>query len=124
MPRHASIAGRKELDQELTNESTTSRCVEVHGTPAHAELAASRNGPLTLISLFQPLLVRQYLHNGKLHKEATYRRPSRFELFFDLGYGGVAHLLAEEAAEAAAAPGVGTWFRNVQFPVLSRGSDS
>ena len=29
-------------------------------------------------------VVRQYLHNGVLYREAHTRDPSRFELFFDL----------------------------------------
>ena len=92
--------------QDTPESSTKSHFLEVHEAKAHAELAASRTGPLGLKHLFQPVVVRQYLHNGKLYKETAYRKPSRFELFFDLAYAGLCHILGEEAAEASNGPGV------------------
>ncbi|KAM0746513.1 hypothetical protein T439DRAFT_329623 [Meredithblackwellia eburnea MCA 4105] len=49
--------------------------------------------------LFQPPVVRQWLQDGKLYREAEERIPSRFELFFDLLLVGVVHQLADTAAE-------------------------
>ena len=105
-PRPASSATDSYCGREASTSSSYSDFLEVHETAAHAELAASRRGPLSLRHLFQPLVVRQYLHKGKLYKEAAYRRPSRFELFFDLSYAGICHILSEEAAEASNGPGV------------------
>ncbi|KAE8241871.1 hypothetical protein A4X13_0g7224 [Tilletia indica] len=62
--------------------------------------------PITFGHLFKRPLVRQWLHNGKLYREEEEREPSRFELFFDLSFVGIVHLLAEGAAESATAMNV------------------
>ncbi|KAK0544380.1 hypothetical protein OC844_007470 [Tilletia horrida] len=57
--------------------------------------------PVRWSHLFKRPLIRQWLHNGKLYHEEEEREPSRFELFFDLSFVGIIHLLAEGAAESA-----------------------
>ncbi|CAD6920460.1 unnamed protein product [Tilletia controversa] len=59
--------------------------------------------PISWGHLFKRPLIRQWLHNGKLYREEDEREPSRFELFFDLSFVGIIHLLADGAAESATA---------------------
>ncbi|KAK4704700.1 hypothetical protein P7C70_g1511, partial [Phenoliferia sp. Uapishka_3] len=56
--------------------------------------------------IWKPPIVRQWLLNGRLYREAEERTPSRFELFFDLLLVGVIHQLAETAAENVSAASV------------------
>jgi hypothetical protein len=44
-------------------------------------------------------ILHQWLFNGKLYREAKERVSSRFELFFDLLFVGLAHQIAESTAE-------------------------
>lgn len=57
--------------------------------------------PVTLAHLFKRPVVRQWLYKGNLYRETDERIPSRFELFFDLMFVGIAHILADGAAEEA-----------------------
>ena len=47
--------------------------------------------------LQRPVL-RQWLQNGKVYREAGERASSRFELFFDLLFVGIVHQISEGAA--------------------------
>ncbi|KAI5480220.1 hypothetical protein MNV49_001548 [Pseudohyphozyma bogoriensis] len=49
--------------------------------------------------LFPPPVVRQWIDNGRLYREAEERAPSRYELFFDLILVGVVHQMADVASE-------------------------
>ncbi|KAK0547787.1 hypothetical protein OC846_004383 [Tilletia horrida] len=66
--------------------------------------------PITWGHLFKRPLIRQWLHNGRLYREEDEREPSRFELFFDLSFVGIVHLLADGAAESATAINVAKFF--------------
>ena len=52
------------------------------------------------IDLFlQRPVLRQWLSQGKIYREASTRQSSRFELFFDLLFVGIVHQIAEATAE-------------------------
>ncbi|WFD00129.1 hypothetical protein MYAM1_002875 [Malassezia yamatoensis] len=55
--------------------------------------------PVKWTHLFKRPVVRQWLFRGHLYREQDKRIPSRFELFFDLMFVGIAHVVAESAAE-------------------------
>lgn len=55
--------------------------------------------PVKVAHLFKRPVVRQWLFKGNLFREQDERIPSRFELFFDLMFVGIAHVVAEGAAE-------------------------
>ncbi|WFD44371.1 hypothetical protein MPSI1_003039 [Malassezia psittaci] len=55
--------------------------------------------PVKWTHLFKRPVVRQWLFRGHLYREQDKRVPSRFELFFDLMFVGIAHVVAESAAE-------------------------
>lgn len=57
--------------------------------------------PVKFSHLFKRPVVRQWIHEGLLYRETGERLPSRFELFFDLMFVGIAHVLAEGAVEQA-----------------------
>lgn len=59
--------------------------------------------PILLQHLFRRPVIRQFLHNGKLYREKFERESSRFELYFDLIFVGVAHLLADGLNESEGA---------------------
>ncbi|WFC95967.1 hypothetical protein MBRA1_002623 [Malassezia brasiliensis] len=54
--------------------------------------------PVKVTHLFKRPVVRQWLFKGNLFREQDERIPSRFELFFDLMFVGIAHVVAEGAA--------------------------
>ncbi|KAH7106753.1 hypothetical protein BKA62DRAFT_684984 [Auriculariales sp. MPI-PUGE-AT-0066] len=51
--------------------------------------------------LVRPFVVRQWLLEGKIHRERSERQQSRYELFFDLVFVAFAHHLSDAAAESA-----------------------
>lgn len=55
--------------------------------------------PLQLSHLFKRPIVRQWIHGDNLFREKDEHLPTRMELFFDLMFAGIAHLLAESALE-------------------------
>ena len=55
--------------------------------------------PIKFTHLVKRPVVRQWLHKGNLYREEDVREPSRFELFFDLMFVGIAHLVAEGSTE-------------------------
>lgn len=59
--------------------------------------------PLRLSHLFKRPIVRQWIHDDYIYREKDDHIPSRMELFFDLMFAGIAHLLAESALEDAPA---------------------
>lgn len=58
-------------------------------------------GRMFLGGLFKPFVVRQFLHNGFLYREEEERGISHFELFADLVFVAIVHILGEVAAEKA-----------------------
>lgn len=57
--------------------------------------------PVKWTHLVKRPVVRQWIHQSNLYKEKDERLPSRFELFFDLMFVGIAHVVAEGATEEA-----------------------
>lgn len=57
--------------------------------------------PVKIAHLFKRPVVRQWIHEGNVYREQDERIPSRFELFFDLMFVGIAHLVAENATSEA-----------------------
>ena len=57
--------------------------------------------PVKIAHLFKRPVVRQWIHEGSVYREQDERIPSRFELFFDLMFVGIAHLVAENATSEA-----------------------
>lgn len=57
--------------------------------------------PVKWSHLLKRPVVRQWIHEGNLYREKGERLPSRFELFFDLMFVGIAHVVAEGATEDA-----------------------
>lgn len=57
--------------------------------------------PVKFSHLVKRPVVRQWIHDGLLYREKGERLPSRFELFFDLMFVGIAHVLADGAVEQA-----------------------
>ncbi|KAH7106780.1 hypothetical protein BKA62DRAFT_611499 [Auriculariales sp. MPI-PUGE-AT-0066] len=57
--------------------------------------------PRKFRDLIRPPTVRQWLVEGKIHREQFERQQSRFELFFDLVFVAFAHHLSDAAAESA-----------------------
>ncbi|WFD29912.1 hypothetical protein MSPP1_000926 [Malassezia sp. CBS 17886] len=55
--------------------------------------------PTTLSHLWKRPVVRQWIHAGYVFREKSERLPSRFELFFDLVFVGIAHIVADGAAQ-------------------------
>ncbi|EJD45797.1 hypothetical protein AURDEDRAFT_184694 [Auricularia subglabra TFB-10046 SS5] len=87
----ASLADPAKYDSYLAEE------VLFHDADEDAYSARPRR-PRDLI---HPLVVRQWLVNGKLYREKFERAQSRFELFFDLVFVAFGHLLSDAASEAA-----------------------
>lgn len=87
----ASLADPAKYDSYLAEE------VFFHDADEDAYSARPRR-PRDLI---QPVVVRQWLVNGKLYREKFERGQSRFELFFDLVFVAFGHSLSDAASEAA-----------------------
>ncbi|KIS67964.1 uncharacterized protein UMAG_11048 [Mycosarcoma maydis] len=67
--------------------------VEVHGDDV----------PITLRHLLKRPLIRQWLHGNKLYREKDERKPSQFELVFDLIFVAVVNKLGHATAESSSA---------------------
>ncbi|BGP15890.1 hypothetical protein JCM10213_003681 [Rhodosporidiobolus nylandii] len=65
----------------------------------HGKHLHEHHHPLGWKHLFKRPIVRQWLAGGVLVREAGEREAARFELFFDLVFVGIIHVLAERAAE-------------------------
>ncbi|WFD34812.1 hypothetical protein MCUN1_001656 [Malassezia cuniculi] len=57
--------------------------------------------PLKMRHLFKRPIVRQWIHDEHLYREKDDHLPTRMELFFDLMFAGIAHILAESALDDA-----------------------
>lgn len=80
--------------------------------------------PIQLGHLFRRPVIRQFLHDGKLYREKFERESSRFELFFDLAFVGIAHQLADGLSESESARGLNVAkFALTFFPLYSIGVD-
>ncbi|KAH8918828.1 hypothetical protein BT69DRAFT_1337841, partial [Atractiella rhizophila] len=88
----------------------------------HIDTYSNEEHLVSLKDLFRPLIVRQWLHNGKLYREADQRTPCRFELFWDLLIVAIVHVLADKAAENISGNAVLRFFL-VFNPVYSIWSD-
>ncbi|SJX64267.1 uncharacterized protein SRS1_14916 [Sporisorium reilianum f. sp. reilianum] len=67
--------------------------VEVHGDDV----------PITLRHLLKRPVIRQWLHGNKLYREKDERKPSQFELVFDLIFVAVVNKLGHATAESSSA---------------------
>ncbi len=67
--------------------------VEVHGDDL----------PITFRHLLKRPLIRQWLHGNKLYREKDERKPSQFELVFDLIFVAVVNKLGHATAESSSA---------------------
>lgn len=79
------VHGKKATDGKV------SRHIDTHGFDV----------PVKFGHLFKQPVVRQWIHEGSVYREKDERIPSRFELFFDLLFVGIAHTLAETATSEA-----------------------
>ncbi|CAO1635461.1 unnamed protein product [Parajaminaea phylloscopi] len=80
--------------------------------------------PIQIGHLFRRPVIRQFLHNGKLYREKFERESSRFELYFDLIFVGVAHQLADGLNESEGARSLNVAkFALTLFPLWSLGYD-
>ena len=59
--------------------------------------------PVTFRHLFKRPLIRQWLHGNKLYREKDERKPSQFELVFDLIFVAVVNKLGHATAESSSA---------------------
>ncbi|KAF8598975.1 hypothetical protein BDV93DRAFT_526376 [Ceratobasidium sp. AG-I] len=57
-------------------------------------------------SLVRPPIVRQWIHQGNMHREETERVPSRLELFFDLVFVAIANQMSHSIADSASGVGI------------------
>ena len=67
--------------------------VEVHGDDV----------PITFRHLLKRPVIRQWLHGNKLYREKDERKPSQFELVFDLIFVAVVNGLGHATAESSSA---------------------
>ncbi|KAJ1023190.1 hypothetical protein NDA16_003343 [Ustilago loliicola] len=67
--------------------------IEVHGEDV----------PITFRHLFKRPIIRQWLHGNKLYREKDERKPSQFELVFDLIFVAVVNGLGHATAESSTA---------------------
>lgn len=77
---------------------------EVHGRGKDRGHHIQEHGfhlPVKFSHLFKRPVVRQWINDGYLYRESGERLPSRFELFFDLMFVVIAHVLADGAVEQA-----------------------
>ncbi|PKI82839.1 hypothetical protein MVES1_003743 [Malassezia vespertilionis] len=78
--------------------------------------------PVKLSHLSKSPVVRQWIYREHLYREADARLPSRFELFFDLMFVGIAHIVAESASESSSGLNVLKFFLEY-FPTFAVWSD-
>ncbi|WVQ80108.1 hypothetical protein IAT38_002209 [Cryptococcus sp. DSM 104549] len=62
--------------------------------------------PRRLRELVRPFTVRQWMEDGRIHREPSPREVPRFELFFDLLFVAIIHQLADAAIEEPGGPSV------------------